>query len=190
MANGNITRVSHTRFLRNLAVKGGASIAINDIVLYDTTNNRPGELIDTTVAGVTTFEGATYHLAFSGGPRLLAAGTYVVTVNEPIFAAFPADATMPLLMHADRFQAGTAHQGSIHVRHSHQLGDIIRLDGTTIQNARFIRQRGIGQFRQIGANNGMNFLSLRTGRRSSRANGPDGLIRHHQLAKVIRSESF
>ena len=75
---------------------------------YDTTNNRPGELIDTTVAGVTTFEGATYHLAFSGGPRLLAAGTYVVTVNEPIFAAFPADATMPLLMHADRFQAGTA----------------------------------------------------------------------------------
>lgn len=85
---------------------GGAPLVAN-LRAYDTVNNRPGELIDTTVTGSAVFEAATYNLAFIGGPQLLAAGTYVVTVNEPILATFAADGTLPLTMHTDRFEAGT-----------------------------------------------------------------------------------
>lgn len=73
----------------------------------DTATNRPGALIDTTVAGVTAFAATTYNLAFSGGPRTLAPGTYVVTVNEPVATMPPGDTTMPVLMHVERFQPGT-----------------------------------------------------------------------------------
>ena len=75
---------------------------------FDTTNNRPGDLIDTTEPGITAFAPTSYSLAFIGGPQHLAAGTYVVTVVEPIFAEFGEDATIQVNMHTDRFQTGTA----------------------------------------------------------------------------------
>jgi hypothetical protein len=74
---------------------------------FDTVNNRPGALIDTTVPGTTAFAATAYNLPFSSGPQLLAAGTYVVTVNEPTTATNPADNTLPLQLHVDRFQAAT-----------------------------------------------------------------------------------
>lgn len=75
---------------------------------FDGANNRPGNLIDTTVPGVTVFPANTYDLPLSGGPQLLQAGTYIVTVVEPIFAQFSEDATIQVEMHTSRFQPGTA----------------------------------------------------------------------------------
>lgn len=75
---------------------------------YDTTNNRPGAtIIATTVAGTTVFPETVYDLPFSTGPQTLAAGTYVVTINEPIPATFPQDGTLTLPLHANRFQPDT-----------------------------------------------------------------------------------
>ena len=75
---------------------------------YDTTNNRPGAtIIATTVAGTTVFPAAVYDLPFGTGPQTLAAGTYVVTINEPIPATFPQDGTLTLALHTSRFQPDT-----------------------------------------------------------------------------------
>jgi hypothetical protein len=47
--------------------------------------------------------GATYDVVFATGPQTLAAGTYVVTVSEPIGTG----ATLPLAVSPNRYRAGT-----------------------------------------------------------------------------------
>ena len=72
---------------------------------FDTTTppGKPGALIDTTVAVISTLEGGEYDVAFSAGPHLLTAGTYVATVSEP--NGSPVAMSLPL--HDNRFVAGT-----------------------------------------------------------------------------------
>jgi hypothetical protein len=67
-----------------------------------TFTNKPATLIDTTVPVLATFDGGIYDVAFAGGPHLLTAGTYVVTVSEPI-----SPVAMSLPLHTNRFTAGT-----------------------------------------------------------------------------------
>ncbi len=76
---------------------------------YDATNNKPGTtIIASTVAGTTVFSDAVYDLPFAGGPLELPAGTYVVTISEPIAAVpFPGDGVLTLPMHVTRFQLDT-----------------------------------------------------------------------------------
>jgi len=72
---------------------------------FDTTTppGKPGALIDTTVAVISTLEGGEYDVAFTGGPHLLTAGTYVATVSEPVGA----NVVMSLPLHDNRFTPGT-----------------------------------------------------------------------------------
>jgi len=66
---------------------------------------KPGSLIDTTVPVLATLEGGVYDVQFVGGAHVLPAGTYVVTVSEPISAVSAALLSLP--MHAQRFTLGT-----------------------------------------------------------------------------------
>jgi hypothetical protein len=74
---------------------------------FNVAANKPGAIIATTIAAISDFPGGVYDLPFATGPQMLAPGTYVVTINEPLAATFPADALLPLLLHIDRFQAQT-----------------------------------------------------------------------------------
>ena len=74
---------------------------------FNTTTNKPGALIATTLAATSVFDARVYDLAFASGPQTLAPGTYVVTINEPIAANFPSDGTLPLALHFERFQIDT-----------------------------------------------------------------------------------
>ncbi|MBA8888621.1 hypothetical protein FHW12_002854 [Dokdonella fugitiva] len=65
---------------------------------FDTVNNVPGDVIDTTVPVACTYEGGSYDVAFAAGRHLLAAGTYVLTAIEPV-----AGQTLPLALHVDRY---------------------------------------------------------------------------------------
>jgi hypothetical protein len=81
----------------------GAPLVAN-LRAYDNTTppGKPGALIDTTVPVTATTQGGVYDVAFSTGPHLLTAGTYVVTVSEPV-----QNQAMTLPMHMDRFVPGT-----------------------------------------------------------------------------------
>lgn len=67
----------------------------------DTVTLKPGNLIASTSPVISTDAGGTYDAPFAGGPLQLLAGTYVVTVSEPVDG--PA---MPLFMTSQRFEAG------------------------------------------------------------------------------------
>jgi hypothetical protein len=70
---------------------------------FDTVNNVPGALIDTTVPVPCHFdEGGSYDVPFVGGRHLLTAGTYVLTAVEPV-----AGMTVPLPLHNQRYLPGT-----------------------------------------------------------------------------------
>lgn len=69
---------------------------------FDTGAGEPGALIDSTVAVAATAAGGLYDVAFVNGARVLAAGTYVLTVSEP------PEGTMSLPQHLARFTPGTA----------------------------------------------------------------------------------
>ena len=74
---------------------------------FNTTTNKPGALIATTLAATSVFGARVYDLPFASGPQTLSPGTYVVTINEPILANFPSDASLPLALHLERFQLDT-----------------------------------------------------------------------------------
>lgn len=62
----------------------------------------PGTVIDTTVPVPCHYdEGGLFDAAFAGGPLTLPAGTYVLTLQEPVGGP-----TLRLQMHADRFEPG------------------------------------------------------------------------------------
>lgn len=69
---------------------------------FDTVTGKPGAILATTQAVTSTLEGGVYDAGFVGGPQVLPAGRYVLTVVEPV-----AGAAMPLLQSSDRFAAGT-----------------------------------------------------------------------------------
>lgn len=69
---------------------------------FDTANNEPGEIIDTTVPVPCTYEGGSYDVAFVGGAHLLTAGKYVLTAVEPVNGP-----TLPLPLYLQRFVTGT-----------------------------------------------------------------------------------
>lgn len=80
----------------------GAPLVAN-LRAYDNTTppGKPGALIDTTVPVAATTQGGTYDVTFVGGAHLLTAGTYVVTVSEPVQSQ-----AMTLPQHTDRFALG------------------------------------------------------------------------------------
>jgi hypothetical protein len=82
----------------------GAPLVAN-LRAYDNTTppGKPGALIASTVAVAATTQGGVYDVAFSTGPQILSAGTYVVTVSEPVQSE-----SMTLPLHTDRFAAGTS----------------------------------------------------------------------------------
>jgi hypothetical protein len=80
----------------------GTSITAN-LRSFDSTTNKPGAIIATTLAGRAIFTATTYDLPFAIGPQTLTPGTYVVTINEPIIPGFAQDSTLPLAMHRERF---------------------------------------------------------------------------------------
>ena len=77
----------------------------------DTGTGMPGALIDTTVPVPCEFsdstDSVTYDTAFAGGAHLLAAGTYVLTAVEPTGGPSGVGMTLGLMLHAQRFVAGT-----------------------------------------------------------------------------------
>jgi len=72
---------------------------------YDNTTppGKPGTLIDSTVSIPASDSVGVYDATFTAGPHTLSAGTYVVTVSEPV----DPNGTMPLNLHVDRFTPGT-----------------------------------------------------------------------------------
>jgi hypothetical protein len=78
----------------------GQSIVAN-LRMFDTGTGKPGVLLASTSPVTSTNEAVTYDAPFSGGPQTLAAGSYVVTVVEPVGG--PA---MALMMSTQRFEAG------------------------------------------------------------------------------------
>lgn len=72
---------------------------------YDNTTppGKPGALIDSTVSIPASDTVGVYDATFTAGPHTLSAGTYVVTVSEPV----DPNGAMPLNMHTNRFTAGT-----------------------------------------------------------------------------------
>lgn len=84
----------------------GNSLSAN-LRSFDTTTNKPGALIATTLAGTSVFTATTYDLPFANGPQTLSPGIYVVTINEPIIAGFPEDGSLPLALHIERFRNDT-----------------------------------------------------------------------------------
>ena len=72
---------------------------------YDNTTppGKPGALIDSTVSIPASDAVGVYDATFTGGAHTLSAGTYVVTVSEPV----DPNGTMPLNMHLTRFTPGT-----------------------------------------------------------------------------------
>jgi len=81
----------------------GTQVSAN-LRAYDNTTppGKPGVLIDTTLAATAAAGDNVYDVTFATAPQLLAAGTYVVTVSEPVGS----DA-LPLSLHVDRYKAGT-----------------------------------------------------------------------------------
>ncbi len=70
---------------------------------FDTVNNVPGEIIDTTTPVPCEYNsGGSYDVAFVHGQHQLAAGTYVLTAVEAVGGP-----TLRLPLHADRFVTGT-----------------------------------------------------------------------------------
>lgn len=80
----------------------GAPLVAN-LRAYDNTTppGKPGALIDTTVSVPATTQGGVYDVTFVGGAHLLTAGTYVVTVSEPVQSQ-----AITLPQHTDRFKTG------------------------------------------------------------------------------------
>ncbi len=86
---------------------GGQQLTAN-LRNYDEVNHKPGDtIIAVTVPGTAVYPAADYFLPFASGPLTLPAGTYVVTVNEPVPPVFPIDGTLNVYMHAARYQPGT-----------------------------------------------------------------------------------
>ena len=77
-----------------------------DIVAYlhvvDVGTGKPGAVLASTVPVVSSDTGGVYDALFTTGPQTLAAGTYVVTVAEPVGGA-----VMPLIVDTVRFKPGT-----------------------------------------------------------------------------------
>lgn len=67
----------------------------------DTVTHKPGSLIASTIPVISTNAGGTYDAPFVGGSRLLPAGSYVVTVSEPLGGP-----SMPLFMTSQRYRPG------------------------------------------------------------------------------------
>ncbi len=74
---------------------------IANLRAFDTVTGKPGNLIASTSPVVSTNAGGTSDAPFVGGSQLLPAGSYVITVSEPVGG--PA---MPLFMTSQRYQAG------------------------------------------------------------------------------------
>jgi len=69
----------------------------------DGMTGKPSTVMATTVPIHPLVMAATYDVVFATGPRTLAAGTYVVTVSEPVGEG----GTLPLALSPDRYKAGT-----------------------------------------------------------------------------------
>lgn len=70
----------------------------------DGVTGKPSNVIATTVPVHPLVAAATYDVAFATGPQTLAAGTYVVTVSEPVGSG----GTLPLAVSPNRYRAGTS----------------------------------------------------------------------------------
>lgn len=74
---------------------------------FDTVQNKPGDtILATTMAGVARSLPRSYELPFNSGMLTLPAGTYVVTVVEPVPATHPTDARLALPLYTGRYQPG------------------------------------------------------------------------------------
>lgn len=74
---------------------------VANLRVLDTGTGKPGNVLASTTPVTSTNSGGTYDALFVGGPQSLPAGSYVVTVAEPVDG--PA---MPLMMTGQRFEAG------------------------------------------------------------------------------------
>lgn len=76
---------------------------VANLRVLDDVSGEPGALLDTTVPVPCQYdEAGVFDADFAGGPLELAAGTYVLTLVEPV-----AGPTLRLLMHDQRFTLGT-----------------------------------------------------------------------------------